>query len=248
MVLKTQSSTLVGALLFGALAFTSCKDANSPGYEYMPDMYRSPAVEAYVDYGQDPYYFDEELVEEQRLQTKGMASRKPVEGTIAMSMDGVAEYNFPYPYEDSNEGYEAAGAELTSPIPMTEETVAAGKAHYEVFCQHCHGKKGAGDGAVVTVAEYPAPGAYNSDVGTGLKNLPEGKIFHSLMYGKNQGMGSHASQLSRKERWEVVQYVKYLQNDEKMPGEESVEEEGAEESGTEQGEATQEGNETASVE
>jgi hypothetical protein len=36
-----------------ALLVTSCKsDADSSGFEYMPDMYRSPAIEAYVDYGE----------------------------------------------------------------------------------------------------------------------------------------------------------------------------------------------------
>ena len=46
---------------------TGCvTDPNSPGLEYMPDMYRSPAVEAYVDYGMDPYYVTEEVASAQR--------------------------------------------------------------------------------------------------------------------------------------------------------------------------------------
>jgi hypothetical protein len=49
-----------------------------------------------------------------------------------------------------------------------------------------------------------------------LKDLPEGKIFHSLVYGKNVAMGSHASQLNKEERWLVTQYVKYLQNGGRM--------------------------------
>jgi len=208
---KGNGSTLIVALLLGALIFTSCKDKNSPGYEYMPDMYRSPALEAYVDYGQDPYYFGEELAQSQRLQEGVMASRKPVEGTIPFSMTGEGAYNYPYPYPNTNAGYEASAA-LKSPIAMTEETVEKGKAHYTVFCRHCHGDKGAGDGPVVEKGGYAVPGAYAG----ALVDLPEGKMFHSLMFGKGQGMGSHASQLSRKERWEVIQYVKFLQNGEKM--------------------------------
>ena len=40
--------------LFGViLLLPSCQsDPNSPGTEYMPDMYRSPAIETYVDYGE----------------------------------------------------------------------------------------------------------------------------------------------------------------------------------------------------
>ena len=49
-----------------------------------------------------------------------------------------------------------------------------------------------------------------------MKDLPEGKIFHSLTYGKNVAMGSHASQLNKEERWLVTHYVQYLQNGGKM--------------------------------
>ena len=42
-------------LLFITLVFTtlnSCvKDPDSPGYEYVDDMFRSQAIEAYLDYG-----------------------------------------------------------------------------------------------------------------------------------------------------------------------------------------------------
>jgi hypothetical protein len=35
-------------------------------------------------------------------------------------------------------------------------------------------------------------------------------MFHTLTYGKG-AMGSHASQLTKAERWKVVAYVKHLQ-------------------------------------
>ena len=37
--------------------------------------------------------------------------------------------------------------------------------------------------------------------------MPEGTMFHSITYGK-MNMGSYASQLTRKQRWEVIHYVK----------------------------------------
>ncbi|HRD51559.1 MAG TPA: cytochrome c, partial [Flavobacteriales bacterium] len=181
-----------------------------PGVEYMPDMYRSPAVEAYVDYGQDPYYHTEEKA---RTQRDRVSARKPVPGTIAFSESAdKAQFNMPYPYPDTPEGYEAAGASLKSPIMMTEATVEQGKVIYEKFCMHCHGTTGQGDGPVVNNGKYPPPGAYSGP----LKDLPEGKIFHVLVHGKNVAMGSHASQLSKEERWHVTHYVQYLQNGGKM--------------------------------
>lgn len=182
-----------------ALMAISCgkSDPNSPGVEYMPDMYRSPSIEVYVDY-EDPDV---------------ISVRKPVEGTIVFTGDAEDEmFNYPYPYENTFDDYERAGLESTSPIPMTEETVAEGKIIYQRFCIHCHGKTGQGDGTVPSNSEYPPPPAYTSP---NLKNLPEGKMFFTITYGKGM-MGSHASQVNKKDRWTVIQYVKYLQNGGKM--------------------------------
>lgn len=182
-----------------ALLAVSCGkgDPNSPGVEYMPDMYRSPSVEVYVDY-ENP---------------NTISVKEPVEGTIVFTADAANEmYNYPYPYENTFEDYERAGLELMSPVAMTEETVAEGKVIYQRFCIHCHGKTGQGDGSVPSNSEYPPPPSYTSN---NLKNLPEGKMFHTITYGKGM-MGSHASQLNKKDRWLVIQYVKYLQNGGKM--------------------------------
>ena len=38
-------------------------------------------------------------------------------------------------------------------------------------------------------------------------DLPEGKMFHTITYGKVL-MGSHASQLTQEERWLLVMYIR----------------------------------------
>jgi mono/diheme cytochrome c family protein len=206
---------MVPALLLLAAAITGCSGKkDSPGIEYMPDMYRGPAVEAYVDYGQDPYYVGDSLAEAQRGTP---SARLPVAGTIPFAAkESDAAYNFPYPYPNTPEGYEAAGLNVHSPIAMMQATVDSGKVIFDKFCVECHGPKGKGDGSVVAKGGYPPPPAYD---GAQLKDLPEGKMFHSITYGRNIAMGSHASQLDHHERWLVIQYVKYLQHDGKMPGE-----------------------------
>ncbi len=191
------------------LAVSCTTEEASPGLEYMPDMYRSPAIEAYVDYGQDPYYIGDSLAIAQR---NTPSARKPVKGTIPFSTDADKAWeNFPYMYANSAAGYDSAGAFLKNPVPLTVANLNAGKTIYDKFCDHCHGKEGGGDGKIVTNGNFPPVPAYNSIAG-----LTEGKMFHTLTYGKGN-MGSHASQLTKKERWQIIQYVKILQTGKKLP-------------------------------
>ena len=176
--------TIFGLFLLTLLFACNKKDANSPGFEYMPDMYRSPSVEVY---NSNPLYVD------------GSGSRLPVSGSIPRGF-------MPYPYANDTAGYGQAGRELKNPIPLTPEVMKEGEELYGKFCVHCHGAQGNGDGPVA--AKLPgAPPAYSGP----LKNLPEGKMFHSITYGKGL-MGSHASQLTQEERWKIIHYVQKLQH------------------------------------
>ncbi len=178
-------SALTALLVVG---FTSCgkKDPNSPGVEFMPDMYRSPSLEYYQTHTVDGDTVDNAM--------------KPVAGTVARGY-------MTYGYKNDPAGYDAAGLNLKNPLTAKsrEEYEKEGEVIYGKFCVHCHGATGMGDGKVS--AKLPgAPPAYS---GT-LKNLPEGKIFHSITYGKGL-MGQHASQLTQEERWKLVYYVQKLQ-------------------------------------
>lgn len=166
--------------------FTSCgkKDANSPGVEFMPDMYRSPSLE----------YYGSQVINGDTV----YSAMTPVKGTIARGY-------MPYVYPNTAEGYEQAGLYLKNPLAYSEKVEKEGEVLYGKFCVHCHGATGGGDGKVG--GKLPgAPPAYN---GT-LKNLPEGKIFHSITYGKGL-MGPHAPLLTQEERWKLVYYVQKLQ-------------------------------------
>lgn len=193
----TYNSSLVGsALVCIAILMSSCtKDPNSPGVEYMPDMYRSPSYETYSE---NPVLPD------------SMTALKPVAGTITRGEwpHTASLINaLPYPYENTLEGYAAAGEELKNPIPVSDDIKSEGKVIFEKMCMHCHGKEGAGDGQLIGTGKFPPPPAYNSPQ---LKDLPEGKMFHTITYGKGL-MGSHASQLTKEERWKVIQYIQELQ-------------------------------------
>jgi mono/diheme cytochrome c family protein len=177
--------------------FASCgkMDPNSPGVEYMPDMYRSPSYEsnAYTTF----------------LGDSVQANRIPVKGTIARGF-------MPYTLTNDSTGYGLAGRTLRDPFPSSPEIIAEGKAIYGKFCVHCHGEAGHGDGKVGLKLPGPPP-AYDGP----LKDLPEGKMFHTITYGKGL-MGSHASQLSVDDRWKVVRYVQTLQGKKEAPATDST--------------------------
>jgi hypothetical protein len=173
-----------------ALFIASCstKDPNSPGFEFMPDMYRSPSYESNSGNG---------------TFADSMTNRRPVDGTITYEQQVTAYH--PYPYNNDDSGYVWAGRYLKDPFPGSKEVLERGKYLYEKFCTHCHGATGEGDGLVGSKLPGPPP-AYNG----ALKDLPEGKMFHTIQYGKGN-MGSHASQLTPDERWKIIRYVQTLQ-------------------------------------
>jgi len=176
-----------------AIAFTSCEkhDPNSPGVEYMPDMYRSPSLETNMAYVR--------IENGKETGDTLQANRMPVAGTIARGY-------MPYPYPNTPEGYEAAGASLHNPLENNEANLKEGQELYGKFCVHCHGAGGEADGLVAGKLPGPPP-SYKSPA---IMALPEGKMFHTITYGKGL-MGAHAPMLSQDERWKIVLYIHKLQ-------------------------------------
>jgi len=174
----------ITSILFVAIAFTSCNDKRQRQVQYMPDMYVSVA---YEPYGVNTAF------------ANGMDSQKPAAGSIARGQ-------VPYDYANSNEGYEEAKANLKSPLNEYTVNSEKGKALYGIYCAVCHGKKGDGQGDLVKREKFLGIPNYKD------RDITEGSIYHVIMYGRNL-MGSHASQLTGEERWQVVNHVEKLRDD-----------------------------------
>jgi mono/diheme cytochrome c family protein len=173
------------AVLVLALVLSSCwGDKTKPNYQYMPDMYKSVGYETY---SVNPNF------------ENGMTTQVPVEGTIAR---GQA----PYEYADTNEGYDAAKVELTNVLEVSEKNLEKGKMLYDIYCISCHGKTGAGDGVLVQREKILGVPNYKD------RDITAGSIYHVIMHGRNL-MGSHSSQLTIEERWQVVMYVEQLRTE-----------------------------------
>lgn len=163
------------------ISAVSCADDSSPNYQYMPDMY--------VEVSYEPYGSYDIFADEQE-------AKLPVEGTIPRGWK-------PFPYENSNEGYMQAKAELENPLPYTQENLAAGQELYTIYCAVCHGDQGDGKGILVQREKFLGVPPYNT------RELTQGSIYYVMYYGRN-AMGSYASQTSIKERWQIAHYVSKL--------------------------------------
>ncbi len=189
----TKIASLTLATIAASFMLQSCgAEGDHPGFEFMPNMYRSPSYETYSE---NPVF------------KNGITSQLNVEGTIPRGFT-------PFEYNNTLKDYLRAGNELSNPLTLDVKTLAEGKKLYEMFCAHCHGTKGDGKGSIKHPV-YGAIPAYSDAIaprrsGATMSELNDGQIFHTIVFGLN-AMGPHASQLTQEERWKIVHYVHELQ-------------------------------------
>jgi len=173
--------------LLALVTIVSCGDKRTRSVQYMPDMYVAVPYEPNSVNG--------------LTDTINGSNLKPVLGTIARGQ-------VPYEYPNTLEAYDVAKTTLKSPLETTAKNLDNGKKMYGIYCATCHGDKGDGNGVLVQREKFSGIPKYNDAA----RAITQGSIYHVIMYGKGI-MGSHASQLTTKERWQVVQYVLKLKED-----------------------------------
>lgn len=196
--------TVCAAVALVAMA-ASCGDkkTRSTGWEYARNMY-------------DPLGYNPDQPNENFA--NGLTAQVPPAGTTPV---GFVRFD----YANTLEDYERAGTEVVNPIIRNAQHLEEGAKLFKAFCSPCHGLDGKGDGPITKdrtlvtkkgsrqLENFPPPPSYstgNSSRGGAMKDLTDGKIYHTITYGVGL-MGSHASQLSPEERWKVVMYVHELQ-------------------------------------
>ncbi len=187
--------TISVIILAVTLAISSCKDKRNPGTVYMPDMAYSRTFETYAQL--DSLKFTSDL--NNKGGNKIFFNEMPAAGTIKRGE------LYPYTLPNDSNGY-AMSAAVPNPIDfMTGAELGEAGRLYNINCGICHGEKGQANGPLS--AKIGAIANLTLDQ---YKIMKDGTMFHSITYGKNN-MGSYASQLSRKQRWMVIKYVRTLQ-------------------------------------
>jgi mono/diheme cytochrome c family protein len=159
----------------------------------MPDMAYSRAYETYAS--------------TDNLKEKGIYyDATPVAGTVARGDLGA------YPYKNDSIGY-ILSATVKNPLPALEAKDYLEAARlYLVNCGICHGEKLDGEGPLYNGGNGPFVAKPANLVGdTKYTSMAEGTMFHSVTYGI-RAMGSYASQLSSKQRWMIIHYIKEKQS------------------------------------
>jgi mono/diheme cytochrome c family protein len=179
--------------------FSSCSSKQQPGLTYMPDMGYSRAYESYALLDSAKFTLDAA----KRGGNTIFYNSMPVKGTMKRGE------LFPYTLGADTTGSYAASSSLQNPVISLDSAglKEAGRL-YNINCGICHGDKAAGNGPLSASGKIGGVANLTLPVYT---SMSDGTMFHVMTYGKGV-MGSYASQLSRRQRWEIVKYVRTLQN------------------------------------
>lgn len=203
---------IVAALVIGLLPMRGEKTAKTP-IRLFPDMDDQDKLKA-----QKPSSFFAD----------GVGSREPVDGTHpvgfladgARELGGIHSYEFGggtgYYYTGGIDGYFSNG--MPGELGLTTDNVEAflrrGHEVYDINCMPCHGSSG--DGMGIT-SSFGVPGVANLTLDAfGQATYPDGRLYDVIAHGKGN-MGGYKHNISVRDRWAVVAYVRALQIARKAP-------------------------------
>jgi mono/diheme cytochrome c family protein len=182
----------LAALLIAAIGCSDVK--RTPGKAYMPDMANS---RAYETYSVNPVFAD------------GRTSQGPVAGTVKRGDE------YPVHIEMDNIGDTVnyyASRSLPNPVDSLDaDQMKETERLYLINCGICHGAKLDGNGPLWKDGDGPFPAKPAALIGDAkYESMPDGQMFYSITYWKNLMVG-YASQITAKQRWEIITYIKSKQ-------------------------------------
>lgn len=190
---------------------------------YRASTKRLPRIHPLQDMTFQPKY---KTQTENDLFTDRRSMRRPVAGTIAQGQLTLDTSFF--------QGKDGDGNYITAfPVPADERLMLRGRERYNIYCAPCHGFSGGfpegvgGDGdaqdwdgmvsiraskrALLGDGTWTPPRALHSQY---IQDQPNGKLFETITAGVNnqgiQTMPGYAKQISVKDRWAIVLYVRAL--------------------------------------
>jgi mono/diheme cytochrome c family protein len=197
---------LIVTIFSTGVIISGCNDIRrNTGRAYMPDMMYGRAFKTYAALDSAKFTSDTAEIGD----GKTYYTAKPVPGTMARG----DQMPFPYSIDKSGDTTNyVASKQVQNPLPPLDPTeMKEAERLYLVNCGICHGSKLDGNGPLWK----DGAGPYTSAPKNFLKDpivskMPGGQMFYSITYGKN-AMGSYASQITTKQRWMIIHYIKSQQ-------------------------------------
>ena len=152
---------------------------------WFPQMKWQPAIQAY-----------ESVMFEGQMQ-----GFMPPEGTIPITGGEP----------DNSQMTDEQAATLVNPRPKSLASLENGRAQFMTYCITCHGPNGLGDGPVSMTGDIVGPFVAVLPLAgpAGMAKIrPDGHIYNTIRYGRRR-MPSY-KRIPAEDRWDVVNYVKYL--------------------------------------
>lgn len=240
-MMMTKLNVVLAVLLLIVVCLTVSldPDLSQPNYEFLPNMKRSGASSAFsanvvfpdgrtmqapvagtIARGDLPLYYaptkedairaGEELVNPYTPASGAASAPQSNNNAADQSSPPVAASDASPAAPDTAAAPEAAAkpvdAAKSDAATLLQASVQRGSQVYNVYCISCHGPTGTGDGPVAKRGFPPPP-----PLPTGKSvQMKDGQLFHILTYGQGS-MSSMAAQLTRDRRWDVINYVRSLQ-------------------------------------
>ncbi len=199
--------TLFHKISFAVTALVIMSSCNNgpkrkPGRTYMPDMAYSRAYESYPDLDTNIF-----TSSEGQAGNKIYYDRLPAAGAVKRGQVTI--------YHGTNDSAGVANsaslANGYSDTLMTATDKSESERLFNIYCAICHGTKMDGQGPLVTSGKWAGVPANLMDLAKFGKTIyPDGRVFHTITFGKNT-MGGYASQLDAKQRWMLVNYIRSKQ-------------------------------------
>jgi len=193
----------IAFIFLTALIIVSCSDVRrNPGRVYMPDMAYSRALETYAKLDSSKFTNNPAEIGEGKI----YYTSYPVAGAMARGDELPFAYAMDKPGDTTNY---VASKQAQNPLPALDAgQMKEAERLYLVNCGVCHGSKLDGNGPLWKDGSGPFTSAPKNLM---TLDMPDGQMFYSITYGKNM-MGSYASQITDKQRWMVIQYIKAQQS------------------------------------
>ncbi len=112
------------------------------------------------------------------------------------------------PVERTDAALQAWGDTLTNPFDMSQDVLLAGAYTFQTYCAVCHGTTAVGDGPLVGLGKLPFATNLLLPV---TEARTDGYIYALVRVGR--GLMPSYQRIPPRDRWAVVNYVRYLQQD-----------------------------------